>query len=250
MLKKDLEYLGLSEKEALIYVAALELGKAPVQKIAQKAGVNRATTYVIIEALSKKGLISNYTEGKKQFFCAEAPEKLSLLFREEVMEIQRRQEYLDKILPELKSLSKSTKNPVVRYFEGKTGMRAIAEELFDVKQDELVNMIYSYDLLKKMFSEEEILEMRKKRQSKNIKAQIITNDEKNDLKTDAKIFRIPASKYEITSDIAIFGDKVRMVNQKGEFFGVIIESKEISNTLKILFKLACKNLKEKEDHSY
>ena len=166
------------------------------------------------------------------------------------MEIQRRQEYLDKILPELKSLSKSTKNPVVRYFEGKSGMRAIAEELFDVKQDELVNMIYSYDLLKKMFSEEEILEMRKKRQSKNIKAQIITNDEKNDLKTDAKIFRIPASEYEITSDIAIFGDKVRMVNQKGEFFGVIIESKEISNTLKILFKLACKNLKEKEGCSY
>ena len=39
-----------------------------------------------------------------------------------------------------------------------------------------------------------------------------------------------------------------MVNQKGEFFGVIIESKEISNTLKILFQLACKNLKEKEDH--
>ena len=169
MLKKDLEYLGLSEKEALIYMAALELGKAPVQKIAQKAGVNRATTYVIIEALSKKGLISNYTEGKKQFFCAEAPEKLSLLFREEVMEIQRRQEYLDKILPELKSLNASVKSkPVVRYYEGKAGLRAMSEEFFITNHKEEARSLYSFDLLNDIFSKDEILEMRKKRQNKKV----------------------------------------------------------------------------------
>ena len=241
---RELVNLGLSEKEAKVYLAALELGRSAVQKIAQKAEVNRATTYVILESLMKKGLVSSYTEGKKQFFVAEAPEKLSLLFREQEINLKRKQEYLDNILPELKSVKPQEKNkPTVRYFEGKEGMRAIAEELFITKHDENIRMIYSYDLLLKMFSEKEITEMRKKRQSQKVSARIITNDEQNKLKTDAEVLKLIAKDHEITSDIAIFGEKIRIVTQKGEPSGLIIENKEISNTLKILFDLAWKYLK-------
>ena len=244
MLKKDLEYLGLAEKEALIYLPALELGKAPVQKIAQKAGVNRATAYVIIEALSKKGLMSNYVEGKKQFFCAEAPEKLSLLFREEVMEIQRRQEYLDKILPELKSLNASIKSkPVVRYYKGKSGLRAMSEEFFISDHKEPAKMIYSVDLLSNVFSDDEIQGIRNRRQAKKISVKAIVNDKDKKLKTDAEFYRINFDKYPITSDIAFFGDKVRIATQKGDLIGIIIENREISNTLKTLFDIAFEYIK-------
>ena len=73
---RELNYLGLNEKEAKVYLAALELGKSSVQNIAKKADVNRATTYVVIEALIKRGLMSSANENKKQYFIAEAPEKL------------------------------------------------------------------------------------------------------------------------------------------------------------------------------
>jgi sugar-specific transcriptional regulator TrmB len=246
MLKKDLEYLGLSEKEALIYVAALELGKAPVQKIAQKAGVNRATTYVIIEALSKKGLISNYTEGKKQFFCAEAPEKLSLLFREEVMEIQRRQEYLDKILPELKSLNASAKSkPVVRYYEGKAGLRAMSEEFFITDHNEPAKMIYSHDLLSDVFSDDERISMLNRRKEKGIQVESIINySGEKKLNTDAEYQIVSSDKFPFSSDIAFFGDKIRIATQKGDLVGIIIENKEIAQTFKSLFNLAWKYLKD------
>jgi sugar-specific transcriptional regulator TrmB len=240
---RELTYLGLSEKEAKVYLAALELGKSPVQKVAEKAGVNRATTYVIIEGLMKKGLMSTYTEGKKQFFCAESPEKLNLLFRDQELEIKKKQEYLEKLLPEIKSIATTTGKPTVRYFEGKEGMRAIAEELFYTNKDETVKMIYSYDLLLKMFSMEEIDSMRKRRQNKKVKAEIITNDQNYLLKTDADVVRLPSEKYNITSDIAIFGDKIRIVAQKGNQTGLIIENKEIANTLKIIFDLAWNGLK-------
>ncbi|MFC1678389.1 TrmB family transcriptional regulator [Patescibacteria group bacterium] len=244
---RELEYLGLSEKEAKVYLAALELGKSPVQKIAQKAGVNRATTYVIIEGLMKKGLISSIQKDKKQLFNAEAPEKLNLLFREQVMAIQRKQEYLDKLLPDLRSLKASDKDkPSVRYFEGRDGMRVIAEEIFNTKHDDDVRMIYSYDLLLKMFTEEEIAEMRKKRQNKHIPAKIITNDDQNRLKTDAEVLRILTKEYGICSDIAIYGNKTRMITQKSNPAGLIIENKEISKTLKILFDIAWEYLKLKK----
>ncbi|PLX27003.1 hypothetical protein C0583_05435 [Candidatus Parcubacteria bacterium] len=244
---KELTYLGLSEKEAKVYLASLELGSSTVQKISQKAKVNRATTYVVIEALINKGMMSQYTEGKKQYFVAESPEKLSLLFREQAMEIQRKHEYLDKILPQLRGLNSDKKDgPVVRYFEGKEGMRAIAEEIFVNDNKGKIRMIYSYDLLVDMFGEDEIKEMRKKRQSKQIKAEIITNDEQNRLETDASVYRVSTDKNKITSDVAIFGDRVRIISQKGKQSGLVIENKEIANTLKTLFDLAVKGLQKKE----
>ncbi len=247
---KELVNLGLSEKEAKVYLASLELGKSTVQEIAKRARVKRVTTYVQIENLTKKGLMSTSTEGKKQFYYAEDPEKLSLLFREQALNIQRKQDHLKKILPELKSLNKeSFKNkPFVRYFEGKDGMRAIAEELFgSMTKEKEVKMIYSYDLLLKMFTKQEIEEMRKKRQNKSIKAKIITNDKDKKLTTDGKVKRISSYKYKIKSDIAIFGNKVRMVTQEGERSGLIIDNKQIAETLSILFDLAWENDKKRSE---
>jgi sugar-specific transcriptional regulator TrmB len=242
---RELVNLGLSEKEAKVYLAALELGKSAVQKIAQKAEVNRATTYVILESLMKKGLVSSYMDGKKQYFVAEAPEKLSILFREQEIVLQRKLSHLEKLLPELKSLeiSKNDNRPTVRYFEGKDGLRAMAEELYITKNEDEARMLYSYDLLSEIFSKEEILSMRKRRQNKKIKVNSIINDELKRLESDSTRFIIPSKKYPITSDIALFGNKVRIATQKGNLAGLIIENKEISDTFKILFDLAWEYLK-------
>jgi sugar-specific transcriptional regulator TrmB len=243
---RELEFLGLSEKEAKVYLASLELGKSPVQKIATQAGVNRATTYVQIESLIKKGMMSTYKQGNKQFYFAESPEKLSLLFREEAMAIQRKQEYLDKLLPQLRSINAEDKDrPTVRYFEGKAGMRAIAEEMFLQKSEDTMRMIFSQDLLLEMFSEEELKKMRSKRKDKKIRAVVITNDEKNRLDTDANIFRVDSKKFPISADIAFLGSKTRIVTQKGNQVGLIIDNKEISNTFKTLYTLAIKYLDSK-----
>ena len=41
MLERELQEIGLNEKEAKVYLATLELGQSVVQDIAKKAGVNR-----------------------------------------------------------------------------------------------------------------------------------------------------------------------------------------------------------------
>ena len=41
------------------------------------------------------------------------------------------------------------------------------------------------------------------------------------------------------------GNKVRIISQKGLSSGIIIENKEIANTLKTLFDLAINSLKKK-----
>ncbi|MDZ4385041.1 MAG: helix-turn-helix domain-containing protein, partial [Candidatus Moranbacteria bacterium] len=76
MLEKDLQEIGLNEKEARVYLSALELGQSTVQDIAKKALVNRATTYFVIESLMKSGLMSSFQKGKKQYFVAADPDRL------------------------------------------------------------------------------------------------------------------------------------------------------------------------------
>ena len=107
MLEKEIIKLGLSDKEAKVYLAALELGSGTAQMIAGKAGVNRATTYVVIESLMKMGLMSTYDEGKKTFFTASPPEKLREFLENQESKVREKINILNGIIPELSSFVRS-----------------------------------------------------------------------------------------------------------------------------------------------
>lgn len=67
MPEQQLKQLGFSDKEAKVYMASLELGPDTAQEIAKKAGVNRTTTYVIIEKLIKKGKKRSFRSGWREY---------------------------------------------------------------------------------------------------------------------------------------------------------------------------------------
>ena len=52
--------LGLSEKEAAVYLSLLEHGASSVRNLAVLAGLNRGTTYDILKKLQELGLASFY----------------------------------------------------------------------------------------------------------------------------------------------------------------------------------------------
>jgi sugar-specific transcriptional regulator TrmB len=70
---KELRHFGLSDKEAAVYLASLNLGPASVQDLSHKSKVNRATTYVVIESLTTQGLMSTFVKDKKRYFALAAP---------------------------------------------------------------------------------------------------------------------------------------------------------------------------------
>ena len=76
MFEHNLQNLGLTEKEARIYLAALELGPSTVQEIAKKTGLIRTTVYNQIKILSEKGLLSELQEGKKRLIISQDPDRL------------------------------------------------------------------------------------------------------------------------------------------------------------------------------
>ena len=65
MLEKYLQDIGLNEKESKVYLALLAVDNSSVLDLSKKTELNRSTTYVVLETLAKKGLVSETTVGKK-----------------------------------------------------------------------------------------------------------------------------------------------------------------------------------------
>ena len=240
MLDKDLQDYGLSDKEAKVYLAALELGQATVQQIAVKADVNRATTYVAIETLVNIGLMSSFYQGKKQFFVATSPERLLELVDTEKARLETRREKLVKIMPQLDSINNRKDNkPVVKYYEGKAGINAMNDEFMNTEAS-IMKMAYSVDAVRNFFSENERQDQIKKRKNKHIINQVIYTYEQGSRKDDDMSTRrqVPFAKFPISADITVAGSKIRLANLKNKIGGIIIEDKEIAESLAAILDLA------------
>lgn len=246
MLELELQKIGLTEKEASVYLAALRLGKSPVQIIAKEAKVNRGTAYNIINALTKKGLISSYQEGKKQYFFAESPDQLELLFKQQLEEIEFNRNRLKELLPELKQMDNKEKDkPVVRYFEGKNGIRAMVEDMFDVKKGTEIIMIYPYDVIQETFSASERESWKNKRKKGDIMIKAMYTKKEGLYPhgtTNRADKKIPIDKYLIKSDIAVYENRIRIASFGEKNVGIIIENRDMADTLKSIFNLAWKGL--------
>jgi len=244
MLEKDIIKLGLSDKEAKVYLASLELGPATVQIIANKAGVNRATTYVVIESLMEMGLMSTYDEGKKTFFTAEAPERLLEYLKNQESEVQEKIDLLQERLPELKSLiSITAEKPTVKYYEGYEGLETVRMDF--VNSLDTGDVIYAFvpidDYIKSGLKEKGI-DITKKRVNKNIKMKVIYTskngrqqdyEEKEGINLKEYLY-IDYEKYPFSGGMNIYGDKILMIDYKGKMGGVVIENATLANTLRCL----------------
>ncbi len=64
----SLQALGLTQSEALMYAALLEMGQGSVLEIARTAGVKRPTAYRILDSLKERGLVrSTLFRGVKDY---------------------------------------------------------------------------------------------------------------------------------------------------------------------------------------
>ncbi|MEI6288552.1 MAG: helix-turn-helix domain-containing protein [bacterium] len=251
-LTQELIKIGLSEKEAQVYLANLELGQSSVQEIAKKSGVNRTTTYVILNALIKKGLASTYSKDKKIFYVAGDPESLERIFTNRKKEIEEQQRYFKNVVEELDLINnKQLDKPAVRFFEGEQGLLSCASLIFegyDQKEKDVMRMIYPKDRLKEVLNINDKQKFRNSRLDKKVKSKVLcTSSEEVGGTPDGDRIRIDAKDFPVTSDIAIYGDNVRIASLGKKLSAILIKDKEIANTLKSLFDLAWESAKARQD---
>ena len=249
MYEQYLKDLDLSEKEAVVYLASLELGLSTIQEIAGKSQISRSTTYEVIESLMKKGLMSALTKGKKKYFSVEGPERLMTFIDIKERELEKRKKELRNILPELKELaSLSGERPRVRFYDGKQGRRRIQEDILRTKNlgtiEEFVPLDDAYHLFP-AHPRDHRHEMGKKIK---VPERMIYTSKKGEIlprkKGSIETFFIPIEKYPFHAEITIYANKVALVSFGRKPIGVVLESDDIANTLRCMFDLLWKALKK------
>lgn len=242
MLEKYLQEIGLNEKEAAIYLALLQVDAASVIDIAKKTDVNRSTVYVVLEDLMKKGLVSDTKSGKKIHYQAESPERLVAFVEGQRMVFEERSRRLPDIIPQIKSVQRASgERPMVKYFEGREAAVENYILFFDTQDKDGVGyFLVNRDLAGEIFSSNEIESIQKIRPGKNIQAKTLYTSTKMTLPTNelSERIKIDGEKYPLSCDISIYGDKVQIITMGKSISTIFIQSKDVADTLKSLFKLA------------
>lgn len=231
ILERQLERLGFSEGEARVYLAALELGETSVARIAQKAGVERTTTYLFLEALKKRGLISLSKQGKKTVYAAESPKKLKA-------EVEERGTFVDSLLPELLSITNAIdQKPKVRFFESKEGIYDIYRETLQFPGQPIRMWMSDPWFDDATFWTDFYLPMRFEK--KILMQAIIPNNERTQAfakedSTQLRQTRMTAGD-DFKADIMLYGGKNIAVVSFREMTALVLESKQLHDTLLFIF---------------
>lgn len=241
MFESFLQELGLSEKEAKVYLALLQFDRSTINELAKKTGVNRTTVYPVLETLEKKGLVSEVNEEKKTYYHAEAPERLETYVERQRVLLDEQAGRLKDMIPQIKSIQREVgERPVVKFFEGREGAISAYHEFYDMhdKTAKEGYFIYNRDLLDEVYTEKEretFFEIRKNKQVTPIS--IYANESgEHKFKTPGTRTRIDNNKYPILADITIIEDRVMVATLKGKTTSVVIKSKDIAITLASLVR--------------
>jgi sugar-specific transcriptional regulator TrmB len=235
MFLSELKKVGLSEKEARVYLATLELGETSISRIADKAKIKRSTVYLTIESLKGRGLISSVKRKNKALFFAEDPRKLEKIVSESKRAISS-------VMPDLLTMGELIdRRPRMRYFEGDRALEEVFEDVLEFPNQEILVWFpdETYSLGDNYFLDY----FSPKRVEKKIWVRAIAPDnetnrrfELNNKKHLRKMKFVSDDKFCVGVNMMLYGkNKIGILSYK-ENVGVIIESQNIHDALKNIFE--------------
>lgn len=241
--EKKLEQFGLSDKEAKVYKALLEMGQATAAELAIKSSIKRATTYVMLETLIAKGMISKIDKGSKTYFIIEDPLTLIKHIQEKKNDLDEQMTKAREIVPDLQMLfNLSRKKSIVRLLEGREGVRILQKDVVSSKVkhfDNISNINLALDVYPSSANDHR-QDFYKKEWTSRV---IFTYNSSNaipplkGIKGEVRRY-LAQEKFPVFADIMIYGSKVSMITLKHTLIGIIIDNEEIAATMRTLFGLA------------
>jgi sugar-specific transcriptional regulator TrmB len=244
--EKTFKKLGLPKNEVKVYIALLKLGLSSAGQITKISGVHRRNVYDALERLINKGIVSYITKGKIKYFEAINPYSLLNLLEKEKEKLKDIKADLDPLLSELLQIKKVSngKDNFVVVYKGVNGVKAILEDVFNSKKENLVLGAHRPPESVKNYLER----FHERRIKLGIPEKLLFN--KNDTERAKKLSKLPFTKIKFLprnskskTAINIYGDKVAIL-MWSEPVGVLIKNEDVANSFREYFKLLWKTIKK------
>ncbi len=237
-----LRSIGLNESEVAVYLAALEIGPAQPQALVERSGFSRPATYLAIEQLVQKGLMTSVHHGKRFQYSAEPPERLVNYGKSQVNALQSKVHDIERITEDLRLLQHGER-PAVKFYEGVEGLKAILQDLADTKPEsteEIANM----DTVREIFSVDELQAVQSILVKLKAKGRALLSGNVSAIRPGVEVRLLSKDEFGFYGDILIYGNRIAMVSFKGKIAGVVIENPVLADTYRTLFELAWRGAKD------
>jgi len=244
-LEEFLNLLGLTAEEKSVYSALVSGSDQSVLQIAKSSGVNRTTSYRILERFKTLGLAEEIVEESRIKFRKTGVDKLELLVKQQ----QEKARQLNQLLPDISSIINQVSTTVqpgtkVLFYRGQEGIRQMGWNVLKAKNG---GMGYSYrpyiEIMGEDFLQNWLDEWTSQpRVFRDIYSQAYLNSKPNPtILYDPEYFQsryIPPKILDINHQMDIYNNVVAIYNwHEGEIFGVEIYNEKVAALHKQLFEI-------------
>ncbi|MFH0820988.1 MAG: urea ABC transporter substrate-binding protein [Candidatus Peregrinibacteria bacterium] len=259
MIQQLLADIGLSDKEANMYITLLRHGQQPISFLAKKAGYNRGTGYVILHSLLAQGLATKTTQKKINYFAPLEPEQLINYLEHKKQKIESDKERVKAVMEQFSAIvNPHSIKPKIKFFEGAQGARTVLEDVLSSNSKTLCAFQSIADVIDFVGADffEDYTNRRIKAEYTLHAIQTRDNDKKA-FELDPRAKRHTTNKKELreiryaTEDMAfpitmyVYDNKLAVISSKEEGFALIVESRELAQMQQKLFQLLWNSLDQK-----
>lgn len=243
-LTKILKDIGLSSNEAAVMSALMEFERLKANELAQKAHLNRTTTYGVIKKLISRGLVTSLQKDGITTYQSIDPGLLPSYIDRQKDVLDQQKSSIEELLPELKRVREHADAfPRVTFFEGLEGVKQAFEDTLENNKGKEIQCLSGPTAIYESLGVEYTEYYVKKRKALGIMCYGIATDspftriaQSNDTQS-LRLTKIFPKEFQLNTEINIYDNKVNILSfSKEQPLAVIIEDEAISSAMKTLFK--------------
>ncbi|HLC76148.1 MAG TPA: transporter substrate-binding protein [Candidatus Peribacterales bacterium] len=256
MIEDLLKDIGLSEKEAKLYITLLRHGQQTITFLSKRAEINRGLGYVLLHDLLEKGLVTKSSKGKVIYFSLLDPKLLVSYLENKKKDIDTKQERVQAMLGQFSAITNpGTAKPKIRFYDGSEGARTVLDSILATESKSLQAYVSVMETAK-LVGGEHFRKFIEKLSSAEISLDVIRAREVTtetprrstavvSLETSKKDHReIRSASQEFTFPMTMFivDDKIAILSSSEENFALMIESREVASMQRKLFSMLWNSL--------
>lgn len=232
----ELMNIGFSRKKAILYLGLLSRGGGIASELAAAVNLKRPTVYKLLAELESERLVSQSVQGNRRLFLPENPENL-------LRQVRRQEQHIAGLLPNLNALfSGGRPRPRMRFFEGVEGIRYVHEQLLTVCSGSYF-YFGSMESFAETLGEEYLAAYTRRRVARKIWSHGIYPRSRRPLRPELqpgdgnfrRIRYLPQEALDKIGSLTLFDNKIAVCSGKDECYGLLIESPDLYNILKMVW---------------
>lgn len=243
IINEVLDQLGLSNGEIQVYTCLLQNGPLSPTDIARKTALKRPNIYDVVKDLEKNGLVYYQLINKKKLIAASDPPKIAEMVKQKL-------DLAQSIIPLLKAINKEGSfQSRITFYQGKKAVQNLFNEALNMQGKELLGLWAAKDM-DKILEKKVVEAFIKQRLKKGIRLKTLHPIDKesfydNEVKTDlgrrlTEMAYLP-EQYTFSLSMQIYDNKVAFYSTRKEGYGFMVESREFSEVIRMLYDLAWNN---------